>query len=373
MLIMHLITDLEVGGAEILLQGLALRSDRSRFRHVVVSLRDGGLIANELKAAGVEVYSLGLKRATMIPLGMVRLVRLLRKFKPNVLHCWLYHSCLIGGLGARLASVPKVMWGLHSANPELLGYSFLTRSVVRLSAKFSSRAAVIVAVSEECWKAHRDLGFLTTRMRVIANGVDTRRFSPDGSARTSVLEEFGFDANTVLIGLFARFTPMKDHANFLHAGRLVRQRCPRVRFLLAGNGVSSDNQFLCKLVRDNGLEDVTSLLGTRRDVPRLTAALDIACLSSWSESFGNVVAEAMSCGKPCVVTQVGDLASMVGETGRVVAPRDPVALAASLNGLIAMRPEERAALGGKARERILAKFSLETTVRAYESVYEELA
>jgi glycosyltransferase involved in cell wall biosynthesis len=372
MLIVHLITDLDVGGAESLLKELVLRSDQNRFRHVVISLQRGGVIVDELKAAGIEVYSLGLKGAATIPLGMVRLIRWLRNLKPDILHCWLYHGCLMGSLGARLGRVQKVIWGLHSANPALKGYSFLTRVVVRLSAKQSSSAAVIVAVSEECWRAHRDLGFLTTRMRVIGNGVDTRRFSPDGSARKSVLVECGFDADSVLIGLFARFSPMKDHATFLHAGRLVLQRWPRVRFLLAGNGVTQDNQPLNQVIRDAGLGDVTCLLGTRRDMPRLTAALDIACLSSWSESFGNVIAEAMSCEKPCVVTRVGDLASMVGETGRVVAPRDPTALATALNDLIGMRPEERTALGASARERILSKFSLEATVHAYESVYTEL-
>jgi glycosyltransferase involved in cell wall biosynthesis len=371
MLIVHLITGLQCGGAEDQLQQLVLASDSRRFRHIVISLLEGGPIASELKAAGIEVYSLGMRRGLPSPAGMVRLVRLLRRLKPEVLHCWLYHACLMGLLGARLAGVPRMIWGLHSANPGLRGYSLSTRAVVRLCAKFSSLPDSIVVVSERCWIAHRQLGYETARMRIIANGVDVQRFSPDVPARKAVREEFGLTDNSILVGLFARYSPMKDHATFLRAAELVHRRCPEVRFLLAGRGITVDNQTLLQLVRDSSLQDVACLLGPRRDVSRLTAALDIACLSSWSESFGSVVVEAMACEVPCVATNVGDLASIVENTGRVVPPSDPSALAEAMIALIAMHPAERAALGQRARQRVLAHFTLEKTVSAYEDVYDK--
>lgn len=371
MLVFHLITGLECGGAEHLLQQFILASDPRRFRHVVISMQEGGAIAVELKNAGVEVRSLAMTRGFPSPVGIARLVRLLQEFKPDIVHCWLYHGCLAGLIGKQLVGVPRLIWGLHSANPGLRAYSLLTRGVVRLCAMFSSRVDAIIAVSQRCWTVHQDLGYETGRMRIIANGVDVKRFSPDASARRAVLEELGLPQQSILVGLFARYSPMKDHATFLRAGELVRQRCADVRFILAGSGITPDNQPLLQLVRDSKLEDAVCLLGSRHDMPRLAAALDIACLSSWSESFGIVALEAMACAVPCVVTNVGDLASVVQNTGRVVPPSDPSAMAKAMMALIAMPPNARAAMGQRARERVLEQYALPKMVNAYESLYEE--
>lgn len=373
MLVLHLITELQCGGAESQLQQLVLHSDKGRFHHVVISLQEGGSIAAELEASGVEVHSLGLKRGLPSPAGLVRLVRLLRRLEPDVLHCWLYHGCLAGGVAARLADVPRMIWGLRSANAGLREYRFLTRRVVKLCAKLSFLPDAIIAISESCLTVHRDLGYETARMRVIANGVDAQRFSPDPSARRAVRNELGLPQDSILVGLFARYSPMKDHATFFRAAELVHQRYPSVCFLLAGTDITPATPPLVQLVHESKLQDVTFLLGQRRDMPRLTAAVDIACLSSWSESFGNVVVEAMACAIPCVVTHVGDLESVVGNTGRVVPPSDPSALAEAMMALIALPPEKRAALGQRARERVLNHFTVQKTVSAYEKIYEECA
>jgi glycosyltransferase involved in cell wall biosynthesis len=369
--VVHLITGLQCGGAEGQLQQLILRSDKRQFRHVVVSIKADGPIAAELEAAGVEVYSLGFKNRFPSPMGLVRLVRLMRHSRPDVLNCRLYHGCLTGVLARRLAGFPRTIWSLHSANPELRGYNPLTRGIVRLCARLSSHADAIVAVSQRCWTVHRELGYETGRMRIIANGVDAQRFFPDPSARLSVREEFGLPEDSILIGLFARYSPVKDHATFLRAAGLVHCRYSDVRFVLAGTDVEPHNRRLLQLIRENGLQDVTCLLGQRRDMPRLNAALDIACLSSWSESFGNVVVEAMACGVPCVVTDVGELASMLGNAGTVVPPSNPSALAEALMDLIAMPPADRTALGRQGRERVLKQFSVQKMVAAYESLYLE--
>lgn len=371
MLIVHLITGLQCGGAEILLQQLVLASDSRRFRHVVISLLEGGPIASELKAAGIEVYSLGMRRGVPSPAGIVRLVCLLRRLRPNVLHCWLYHACLMGLLGGRWSGIPRVIWGLQSANPGLRAYSLSTRAVVRLCAKFSSLPDAVVVNSETSRTVHQTWGYNTARVRVIRNGVDAQRFSPDPEARRVVRAELGLSRDSVLVGLFARYSPMKDHETFLRAAGLVHAQYPDVRFLMAGERITADNGPLSQLVRENALQQVLYLLGLRRDLPRLTAALDISCLSSWSESSPNVVVEAMACAVPCVVTDVGDTRLIVGDTGRVVPSCHPIALAEAMGALIAIEAAERGALGQKARERVLAQFTLQKTVSAYEDIYDE--
>jgi glycosyltransferase involved in cell wall biosynthesis len=164
---------------------------------------------------------------------------------------------------------------------------------------------------------------------------------------------------------------MKDHANFLRAAGLLAQQYPKAHFLLAGRELDDTNRTLRELILELGIEGHTHLLGERTDIERLVAALDIFCLSSaYGESFPVIVAEAMSCGVPCVVTDVGDSAWMLNHTGRVVPPRDAKALAAACAELLELEPSGREALGLAARKRVVERFSLATVVAEYEALYQ---
>jgi len=275
-------------------------------------------------------------------------------------------------LGSRLAGVPCLIWGLRSANGSLQGYGFLTRQVVRLCARLSGFPSVIVVNSHAGRMVHRQQGYDTAKMRVIPNGVDVDHFCPDQAARESVREELGLSRDSFLVGMFARFSPMKDHATFVRAISLVQARYPEVQILLSGEGITGKNDQLLELLRKNKIHRAAHLLGVRRDMPRLTAALDVACLSSWSESFPNVLVEAMSCGIPCVAANAGDVERIIGRVGRVVPPRSPEALAESLLQLIELGPVERQKLGRLGRQRICSEFSSSESIRLYESLYENL-
>ena len=371
--IAHLITAHNRGGTETQLTRLVLGSNRGLFRHVVISMTTLGPLASDLRAAGVRVHSLEMRHGIPSLIGLARLVLLLNRSKPCVLHCWLYHSCLLGLIAGGLANVPHVIWGLRSANEKLSEYSLLTRSVVRLCATLSRFPDVIVVNSEKGKAVHKRWGYNASKLIIIPNGIDFDLFSPDLSARLSVRNELGIESSALLVGLFARYHPVKDHSTFLHAARILSSRYSNLHFLLAGPGIVPVNHDLSQMVRENRLSDRVHLLGLREDVPRLMASLDIACLSSWSESSPNVVGEDMSCGVPCVVTDVGDASRMVGSTGLTVPPRNPRALAEGISALIAMTPAERAILGSRARNRVRERFSLQNSVRAYESLYKSLA
>ena len=166
---------------------------------------------------------------------------------------------------------------------------------------------------------------------------------------------------------------MKDHANFLQAAAQLSNSYPDVQFLLAGHRVDKDNAPLMEWVRRLKLEDKTHFLGRRKDMHRVTAALDIASISSYyGEGFPNVVGEAMACGVPCAVTDVGDSSWVVGETGKVVPPKKPEALATAWKELLEIGLEERKKLGRAARERIEKNFNLPTIISQYENLYEQI-
>jgi glycosyltransferase involved in cell wall biosynthesis len=184
--------------------------------------------------------------------------------------------------------------------------------------------------------------------------------------------ELGLASDALLIGLIARFDPMKDHENFLLASGLIAAKTPDIHFVLAGNEVDPSNPFFGKYLEIDELRGRLHLLGQRDDMPDLMAALDIASLSSYGEGFPNTIAEAMSCGTPCVVTDTGDSAYLVEKTGIVVAPKDPQALAEGLQKMISLGVEGRKSLGAAARQRIQLNFQQNEVTRQYEQLYEGL-
>jgi glycosyltransferase involved in cell wall biosynthesis len=176
--------------------------------------------------------------------------------------------------------------------------------------------------------------------------------------------------DSFLIGLIGRYHPVKDHDNFLKAAALLLKTHPDTQFVLCGKQVDSKNRSLGELIHNLQITEQVHLLGERHDIPRITAALDVSASSSRTEGFPNVIGEAMSSGVPCVATDVSDLAVILGETGRIVPPGNPVALATALAELIEIGPEGRAALGARARSRIVAHYSLDEEVAQYETIYE---
>ena len=210
-------------------------------------------------------------------------------------------------------------------------------------------------------------------MIVIPNGTDLSAFRPNQGARHSVRKELEIPEEAPLIGLVGRFHPHKDHYNFLRAASSLYRDRRDVHFVLCGDEVTWQNSRLVGWIQEAGIQQCSHLLGRRDDIPRLTAALDIATSSSFGESFANVIVEAMSCGVPCVVTDVGDSAVIVGNTGRVVPPQNPQKLAHALRELLGLGHTGRTRLGIAARSRIQEYFDLPGAVARYENVYQELA
>jgi glycosyltransferase involved in cell wall biosynthesis len=302
------------------------------------------------------------------------LVRLARSIKPDLIQGWMSHGNLIAQLLASFVSRrASVLWNirqtLYSFEYEKRGTAF----AIRMCARLSKRPARILYNSRTASAQHGAIGYRTEKTLVIPNGFDTGLFAPSKEARQSVRSELGVAESTFLIGLVGRFHPMKGHASFLRAAKLLLEHYPDVQFVLSGKEVSWSNQFLCDLVQRLGLVERVHLLGERQDMPRITAALDIASSSSsYGEGFPNVIGEAMSCAVPCVVTDVSDLPWVVGETGKVVPPRDPKALARAWADLIEMGAEGREALGQAARARVIQYFPLGSVVAQYEALYESV-
>lgn len=372
--VLHIITGLSTGGAETMLLKLLASTNRERFAPVVVSLLDKGTIGPRIEALGVPVYALGMRRGIPSPAALVRLVRIARNQQPHIIQGWMYH----GNLAAQLAAVfvkcnVPVIWNIRGTHTKLKDESLMTAIVIWLGARLSNRAVRIINNSLTSVLSHQQLlGYCADKWQIIPNGFDSNMFKPSEVARRNLRSELGLPSDALLIGLIGRYHPVKDHAGFLKAASLLLQIYPDVHFVLVGQDVDKEIAELSVWLQDERLKYSFHLLGSRSDLPNLTAALDILALSSLSEGFPNVVGEAMSCGIPCVVTDVGDSGRIVGETGRVVQPGDPEALAKAMMELIDMGKEGRENLGVMARQRVVDNFSLPSVVRHYESLYEEV-
>jgi len=373
--VMHVITTLGPAGAETMLCRIAARMDGTRFQNEIVSLRDILDQAERMRAIGVRVRTLGMKKSVPNPLLVMRLAQWIRESKPDVIHTWMYHANMVGALAARLAGDVPVVWGIHHSAPDPRVDKRRTVLVNRICALMSRKfPARIVCCSEASLRFHRELGYAAEKLELIPNGVDPEQFRPDPVARFSVREEVGIPTDALLIGMAARFHPQKDHRNFIQAAEQLHKQMPGVHFLLCGLNVTWQNTRLVEWIEAAGIRDCCHLLGVRRDVARLFAAMDIATTSSVSgEAFPVVVAEAMASRTPCVVTDVGDSALIVDKTGSAVAPGDPYALAEAWRKLIEAGPGERQNLGMSARRRVQQHFALPVVVDRHQAIYAQVA
>ena len=373
---MYVVTGLEGGGAEMMLYHLATHLNPQQFRVTVVSLIEPGTLGEKFQAAGVTVHSIGMKRGGLPTLPMFwRLVTLLRQLQPDLLQGWMYH----GNLAAQMArlflfrgTIP-VVWSIHYSISCLATDKPITRSLIQWGRNLSSFPARIMFVSKLSQQQHVELGYRAEKCVTIPNGFNVDDFRPNLAAREQMRNELGLGVDAIAIGSFARYNPMKDHPNLLRAAAELHQYHPDVHFILAGEDVDRQNQTLVDLITELNITDRVHLLGERKDVSTLMAGLDIVTsASAYGEAFPMIIGEAMACGVPCVVTDVGDSAWIVGDTGHVVPPQDPQALAAAWRQTIELDPAQRNSLSLAARGRIVDKFSLAAIVPQYESLYQSL-
>jgi glycosyltransferase involved in cell wall biosynthesis len=372
MRILHIITGpLGMGGAEVMLQRLIEASDLDEATHEVVCLRQLGVVADRIRELGIKTHAMHMTRLPD-PRAMLRLMRQIAEFDPDVVQTWLYHADLIGGLAAKLAGGAKIVWGIHNNALDPQGHR-TTRWIMAASARLSRRVPDrIVCVSHASMNLHVAAGYARERFIVIPNGFDVGQFRPDATDRRRVREQLGVAPAEVVIGLIARTHPQKDHPSFLRAARTLAGRHAGARFLLCGEGTTAANGELVRAIAEAGLTDRVQLLGPRGDVHRIMNAVDIGALSSTSEAFPLVIGELMACGVPCVVTDVGDCAFLVGDTGLVVPARDPEALARAWEALILEGADGRRRRGLAARARIAAHFTLPRIAEAYSALYRRL-
>ena len=346
--------------------------DSAQYSNVVISLRGRGTVAENIEAQGVPVHILGMQPNIPSPGALLRLRRIFKETQPAAVLGWMYHGMLMSTLGSLTGKIP-VLWNvrqtLYDIRKEKLG-SALT---IRACRQLSRHPAGIIYNSQTSRSQHEAFGFNAAKSTVIPNGFDTSVFRPMQEARVTVRQSLGLPSDAVLIGLYGRFHPQKDHGTFIHAAGMLAKEQPQAYFLMAGSGITPQNTVLTGMVAAAGITDRTILLGDRRDMPELTAALDIAVsASSHIEAFPNVIGEAMSSGVPCVATDIGDNSWIIGDAGRIVPFGAPIDLARAMHDLLVAGGDARRRLGAQGRRRVIDLFALENITAHYQDVFRSI-
>ena len=368
MKILHIITSLNIGGAEMALYRLLAQMDSGKFESKVISLVPGGPMKERIISLPVCVSDLGMKRGLPSLKGMYKLFKIIKQWKPDIIQTWLYHADLLGLFMGMLFPKCKVIWNLRCSYLDFNDIPLLTAFTIKLCAKLSFLPNAIIANSHAGLKYHKDLGYKKNQYKIIPNGFDLNIFKPDEKNGLMIRKEFNIPKKSFCIGFIARFDIIKDHENFLKAINIIQKNKQDIHVIMCGEDIDSGNKKLKAWIDQNNLKNV-HLIGKRDDVHNVMNSLDIIVLSSKGEGFPNVIGEAMACGIPCVATNVGDSASIINNTGFIVPPADHKLLAKAIIKMINMPESKRNELGKKAAKRIALNFSLDAVSKQYESFY----
>lgn len=372
MKVIFLIRSLEYGGAERQLVELAKGLSKNGDSVTVLEFYSGGPLEQDLRSAQVTVHGLAKKGRRDVVLFFLRLLRFVRHEKPQILYAFLGVPCILSVVLKLFSPQMKIVWGVRASNVDLSRYEWLSLYAYRFECFFSRYADLIIANSHSGRNyaiKHR----FPQNIEVIPNGIDVDHFRPDFPARQKIREEWNIKNNEMLIGLVARLDPMKDHHTFLTAASLVASKLSKAKFVCVGSGPAGYASELRAAANKYGLDDKVIWAGAQNNMRAVYNSLDLlVSSSSYGEGFSNAVAEAMACGIPCVVSDVGDSAWIVGETGIAIPPQSPEALADGIVTMINKAEFLDGFLQGACRQRIIENFGIERLVDNMRTAFERL-
>lgn len=370
---MFIITGLGAGGAEAMLVKLLAQKAFARDEIMVVSLLESGTQSAELIALGHRLEHLGISRSLSTWGRVFGLYRLIRTFKPDLIHSWMYHADLVAGIIGKIVGVRHIVWSIRQSNLAREYNKASTLLVIRACAFLSSFIPnAIITNSTVARQSHIAAGYKADKIRVIPNGFDLDNYAPDKAMRSTFRAELNMDDEIPLVGMVSRFDPVKNHSGFFAAAQAIHAALPDVRFVLAGTDITNDNQTLMAMIDKAELRGQTHLLGTLDDIASIMNGIDVLLSSSHGEAFPNVLGEAMACGTPCVTTDVGDCKTIVDDTGAVIKAGDMDALAKEAIAILSLSAKKRSILARNARIRIETHYEIGKIASDFRACFERI-
>ena len=363
--VLHIITGLGQGGAESVLYHL-LKNIDDRKQHVVVSLSSPDFFFNKIKMLSVNIYQMDFRNKFLV--DAVRLLNIIKREKPDVIHTWMYHANIIGGFLGRMRGIKNIVWGVHHANPKSFKRRTIIYAIVFLNRILSYwLPKKILYPGRTCATLHEEFGFDKSKSIVVHNGFDI-----GDNGQTSGRSSYHHSVNSFRLIYVGRWNPIKDHRTLLEAINIVIEKCPNVSVSMYGDQIDTANSDLIKLLSAYPmLESHVKLYGVTDDIIKAYQNSDLLVLSSLEESFSNVICEAMANGVPCVSTDVGEARNIIRDSGWVVPVGDPVSLANAIMEFICENELSRRARSARAKQIIVDHYSLSHMVSMYKSLWQK--
>jgi glycosyltransferase involved in cell wall biosynthesis len=371
--VLFIVRSLDRGGAERQLTYLARGLHKRGWPVSVACFYVGGAIQREIEGAGIDVIDLKKGGRWDLFAFLLRLRKLLREARPEIIHSYLTGPNIVAALSRIVAGNSKIVWGVRVSHMNFDYYDRFSRMIAAMESRLSRLAHLVIANSV-AGRAHCVAsGYPARKMRVVANGFDPGTLKPDRDGAAHFKRRMRIPQDKTLVGIIARLDPMKGHETFLHAARLVLESGADLHFVCVGSGLGDYAQSIRQLSRSLGLEKDVSWVDEQDAMAPVYSALDLVVSASSGEGFSNVIAEAMLCECPCVVTDVGDSAAIVGELGEVVAPDRADEMAPAILRLLARTRNEAPELQRSVRRRIVEQFSVDRLVDTTSSIMREVA
>ena len=371
MQILHIITGLGKGGAETLLCNLC--EFDSDYKHTIISLSDLEGSKSIINKPNVSLYSLNFLEGKIKLFGLFKLFKLIKKIKPDVVQTWMIHADLVGGIVARLAGIKNVFWGVHHTILIPGKVKASTIFILKINAFLSNIIPKkIIYCAEKSREVQESIGFNKSKGIVIQNGYDIKNFFHSDSLRTDFRNELNIPKNSFVLGHVGSNDPLKDQNTLIEALALIDHKQFNFIAILVGKNLDNNNNDLVSMIKEKGLSGRIHLKGIRSDISSVMNGIDLFMLSSVSEAFPSVLNESMACGTPCVTTDVGDAAIIVGNTGWIVGPKDPEAFANALTQAMKENQSDNELWlkrKDNCRKRIVENFNLEKMVKKYKQAW----
>ncbi len=363
-LIIHVITSLNQGGAEEMLYKVLEKGNNLKFRNVVISLQTKGKYGALIEGFDIPVVGLNIKGLFTFIKALFTYVQLLRSYKPAIVQGWMYHSFLWIILGKIFCPFHKIIFNVRASLDGLKHESFSLKLLIRLTCFFSFWADRIVYNSSYAAAQHKKAGWRKTKSLVIPNGFDLSIFKPSQSVYKDIRKQYGLQPDTKIVGMIGRDHAIKNQEGFIKMAEIIaNQGTKNVCFMVVGK----EKSYTRLLPSDCRL-----LLLPVQPASCILPSFDVLVLPSWGESFPNIVGEAMACGIPCVVTDVGDCRQIVGKLGTVVEVGNYKAMAQAVLKFLRFSPDEKAQHSKKSRQYIKDHYDLALVAKQYEHLYNEV-
>jgi len=368
--ILHVVSGLDIGGAELTLYRLATAL-RDRYELVVVNLSASGVLEERFQAKGITVHHCDLKHR---PLAGFRLLgRVIREFRPDLINSWMYHANVVASVARRWGgSSAPLVWSVRHSLQSFPSEKWSLRQIIRAGGYGIWHPDAVTFNAFSGRDSHLPFGYGRHPTQVIVNGVDLHHFTRSVADRQLFRHQLDFSEDVMLVGYVGRFHALKDLPTLIACFSAIHRRLPRTRFVLAGPGLVNGNPVLDGLLGNANLSALVRCLGPREDVTAVYSGLDLLILSSLAEGTANVLLEAMACEVPCVTTDAGDCARLVADA-RFVAPRsDPTTLADRAIAVLELDLHTRDELGVMLRRRMLEQYDQVGAEATYIRLYDGL-